>query len=800
MKKQFLCLVLLGLLCSVGNVWGAEETLTWAFSGISTAVTDPSGITKTSSNPSSTIKSTMASSFSNVKTKADASMDGYSSRLQSTDGTYLGDKSNKKIKADQYVGASFTIPDGYVFKLKSVSFPFCAISTGINARLTISDGETEATPSDGSASSSGTATISYSDLSMTKELSGEVIVKIWFWMPGSTSTGKYAGLGDLAITGDLVALSSDPSISAENVGILASDEEGSIEYTIINPVDGGEVSAAKKGVADWLLTVGSGDSPIAFTTTANAGAERSATVTLTYTYNTSETVTKDVTITQAAKTYSITYSAGTGASGSIEAGVKSHGVAFTLSSERFTRAGYVQVGWATSDGGDKAYDLGGSYTTNADQTFYPVWKEVYTITYNLGEGTGTVPTESPKVEGEEFTLLGQGAMVAPANKYFIGWNDGTADYNEGDEYTMGDENVILTAQWASLPVATENHYKYSYKDAQHYVSSTYRNPRGGLTVSGDNQTIPNGNLCESLGGITSVAISGAKYDGKGDHMNSYIKIDKGGTAKVIITIASGYKGTLSLKANGYSKNAGISVSNSIKVSGEEGGVATIEDNFNTLVYTLYPGSHNVTCSSNNMYISELDIVTEEVASVSGTISATGWSTFSSAYPLDLSSISGGTAYVATSAAANLVTLTPTSAKVASGEGVMIKGTAGDSFTINTTSENADLAGTNFLVGCPVATVLSTNANHYVMVSNGGVAEFQCLAEHGATIPAGKAYLDLTSLGGAPDRMRIVEAENGATDIKNIEANEKAVKFIENGRILILRDGITYDALGRVIRK
>lgn len=189
-----------------------------------------------------------------------------------------------------------------------------------------------------------------------------------------------------------------------------------------------------------------------------------------------------------------------------------------------------------------------------------------------------------------------------------------------------------------------------------------------------------------------------------------------------------------------------------------------------------------------------------VSSVSGTISSTGWSTFSSTYPLDLSSISGGAAYVATSTAADLVTLTPTSAKVASGEGVMIKGTAGNSFTISTTPDAADLAGTNLLVGCPAATVLSTNASHYVMVSNGGVAEFQSLEDNGATIPAGKAYLSLPSLGGAPDRMRIVEAENGATNVNNIEANEKAVKFIENGQIYILRDGVVYDAVGRVIRK
>ncbi len=208
LTKLFTLLTILTL--GITNVWAAEETLTWAYSGINTACTDPSGITMSSSNATSTIKSSMAASFSAIKTKSDASKTGYSSRLQSTEGTYLGDKANKTIDANQYVGASFTIPSGYVFKLKSISFPYCGVSTSISARLTISDGETSVTPSDATASSGGTATISYNDNVMTKELSGDVTVKIWFWMPSSTSAGKYAGMGDLAITGDLVASGGDP--------------------------------------------------------------------------------------------------------------------------------------------------------------------------------------------------------------------------------------------------------------------------------------------------------------------------------------------------------------------------------------------------------------------------------------------------------------------------------------------------------------------------------------------------------------------------------------------------------------
>ena len=250
--NKFLTLLAV-LLFGIGNVWAAEETLTWEFSGINTACTDPSGITMSSSNTTSTIQSSMTASFSNVKTKSDASKSGFSSRLQRTDKTNLGD--NKALVADQYVGAAFTVPNGYIFKIKTISFSHCAISTGINARLTISDDDTEVTPSDGVAASGGTASISYSDDEMTEELSGDVTIKIWFWMPGSTSTGKYAGLGDLSVTGDLVESSAGP-VPVTGITLTPSSATIKVGKTVtlvptITP------SGATDKAVTWAVTSGS---------------------------------------------------------------------------------------------------------------------------------------------------------------------------------------------------------------------------------------------------------------------------------------------------------------------------------------------------------------------------------------------------------------------------------------------------------------------------------------------------------------------------------------------------------------
>ena len=97
--------------------------------------------------------------------------------------------------------------------------------------------------------------------------------------------------------------------------------------------------------------------------------------------------------------YAITYNKGAYGSGTIEAGEKIEGIAFTLSAERFTRENYVQVGWATTDGGAQAYSLGGSYTANADIELFPVWMEAesYTFTYS-----GSKTISQLESEGWEF--------------------------------------------------------------------------------------------------------------------------------------------------------------------------------------------------------------------------------------------------------------------------------------------------------------------------------------------------------------------------------------------------------------
>ena len=97
------------------------------------------------------------------------------------------------------------------------------------------------------------------------------------------------------VTGGVVP----PSISANNVEIAYDATSGSFEFTVNNPIEGGVTTVTED--VDWISDAVVSDNTVNFSTSANeANTARTATITLTYTYGDNETVTKDVTITQAA--------------------------------------------------------------------------------------------------------------------------------------------------------------------------------------------------------------------------------------------------------------------------------------------------------------------------------------------------------------------------------------------------------------------------------------------------------------------------------------------------------------------
>lgn len=130
---------------------------------------------------------------------------------------------------------------------------------------------------------------------------------------------------------------------------------------------------------------------------------------------------------------------------------QSSSVAANLSSNLFTRAGYSFTGWNTlANGSGMAYANGASYSFTQNVTLYAQWAIIdYAVTYALGGGTGSVPTDNNTYNiGNTVTVLFS-PLPTRTGYTFAGWSDGVTTYTSGgtNSFTMGSSNITLTAQW-----------------------------------------------------------------------------------------------------------------------------------------------------------------------------------------------------------------------------------------------------------------------------------------------------------------------------------------------------------------
>ncbi|MBR1731626.1 MAG: InlB B-repeat-containing protein, partial [Ruminococcus sp.] len=169
-------------------------------------------------------------------------------------------------------------------------------------------------------------------------------------------------------------------------------------------------SGTKNGTGSGTLTVPSGTKLAGESFTISVSPSTGSTLTAftvngvnklssvsngSYTANASFSTTTSIPVvaTFTLNTYTISYAHGSNGTGTVDSTSKSYGVDATLSNSTFTssRTGYEQDGWSTTDGGAKAYELGGTYTANSSTTLYPHWKLIdYNVKKSETGGTGTI--------------------------------------------------------------------------------------------------------------------------------------------------------------------------------------------------------------------------------------------------------------------------------------------------------------------------------------------------------------------------------------------------------------------------
>ena len=203
----------------------------------------------------------------------------------------------------------------------------------------------------------------------------------------------------------------------------------------------------------------------------------------------------------------------------------------------------------------------------------------------------------------------------------------------------------------------------------------------------------------------------------------------------------------------YIKTTGIVINNNVSLAKDD-------------VIKLTPSSTN----------GIVDYMLIELKSVPATIGTTGYTTFASPFALDLSGITASTgeitAYYASSVGGSSVVMTSTEADVEAGTGLLLKGTAGATITIPVAATGSELSG-NLLKGCTAETVVASAPNKYVLVNNSGTAEFQNLSAQGATIPAGKAYLDATGAGARS--LTISFDDEDVTGVNEVRSQKEDVR-------------------------
>ena len=154
---------------------------------------------------------------------------------------------------------------------------------------------------------------------------------------------------------------------------------------------------------------------------------------------------------------------------------------FVISSTEPVRAGYAFGGWSDST---SVYPAGSTYVIGTSSvTLTAQWSAIpYSVTYDLGGGQGTLPTQADGLIGSTFTLPASSANPTWIAHTFTGWSDGAAVYAAGATYTFGASNVTLTAQY-SLNGYTQITYSLGASGAGALPASTSALEGNTITVA-----------------------------------------------------------------------------------------------------------------------------------------------------------------------------------------------------------------------------------------------------------------------------------------------------------------------------
>ena len=186
--------------------------------------------------------------------------------------------------------------------------------------------------------------------------------------------------------------------------------------------------------------------------------------------------------------------------------------------------------------------------------------------------------------------------------------------------------------------------------------------------------------------------------------------------------------------------------------------------------------------------------------VSATLGSNGYSTFASPYPLDLTNLPDGlTAYKA-AVDGSTVTFTELDQAVPAYTGILLKGDESASYDIPVAGAGTIVSDNAFCVN-EAGTKFSPESGYNYFGLKKNTLTFGLFDPSDVAIPADKAYLKVSEGTGA--RLDISFDGEAPTGISAFAETEDGVqqdgKFLEDGQIVIVRNGVKYRANGQIVK-
>lgn len=105
------------------------------------------------------------------------------------------------------------------------------------------------------------------------------------------------------------------------------------------------------------------------------------------------------------------------------------------------------LGWGKTAAATSYHKPGDEIVVEEDLTFYAIWGDKFTVTYDANGGTGTVAAVTVS-DGTKITLSDGTGLTAPTDKEFAGWAtiDSATEADVTSPYTVS-ADVILYAVW-----------------------------------------------------------------------------------------------------------------------------------------------------------------------------------------------------------------------------------------------------------------------------------------------------------------------------------------------------------------